>query len=254
MSVFKASYANQYDALYGDKDYAAECDLVQQAATQGGVSLGRILDIGCGTGGHSYEWARRGVTCVGVDMSPDMIALAEGKMGGFAGSVPPTFMVGDAQSFEASAKFDVATLMFAVLGYMTSNEAVLAALRNARAHLEPGGLLAFDCWYGPAVLSVRPDERVRVVDHASGQTIRSASTAIDSYNHLANVTFKLWSVVGDRYLGYSEETHTMRYFFPQELKLLLESAGFNMVSLASFPGNAQPTDDTWNVFCVAKAV
>ena len=37
MSVFASSYANHYDAMYSDKDYKTECDLVVAAATQHGA-------------------------------------------------------------------------------------------------------------------------------------------------------------------------------------------------------------------------
>lgn len=252
MNVFNSSYANQYDAMYGDKDYVAECDLVASAAEGNDIVPTRILDIGCGTGGHSFEWARRGISCVGVDMSPAMIAIAESKANSFEGT-RPKFLVGDAQTFRAEGEFDVATMMFAVLGYMNSNDEVLSAMRNVRHHLRPGGLFAFDCWYGPAVLNVRPEDRVRVIEGQAGQTIRAASTTIDSFRHLAHVTFRLWSVEGDRYLGFTEETHTMRYFFPQEIDLLLKTAGFDLQLIRSFPDGGEPSDNSWNVFCVCKA-
>lgn len=254
MAVFDSSYASQYDAMYSDKDYVAECDLVAAAAKTHGVAASRILDIGCGTGGHSLEWAQRGISCVGVDMSPSMVAIAEEKACTLSDDARPDFMVGDAQNFQANGAFDIATMMFAVLGYMNSNEAVLSALRNVRRHLRPGGLFAFDCWYGPAVLTTRPEDRVRMIESAHGQTVRAASTTIDSFRHLAHVTFRLWTVEGDRYLGYSEETHNMRYFFPQELDLLLHTAGFQLRSIERFPGGGAPNDESWNVFCVAAAI
>ncbi len=253
MTVFASPYANQYDALYGDKDYVAECDLVAAAAATQDVPIGRVLDIGCGTGGHSLEWASRGIDCVGVDMSPAMIAIAKEKTQAITTPVRPAWLVGDAQTFEADGSFDVATMMFAVLGYMNSNDEVIAALKNVRRHLRPGGLFAFDCWYGPAVLSVRPEDRVRLVEGQGTQTIRAASTKIDSFQHLAQVTFRLWTVQGDRYLGYAEETHSMRYFFPQEIKMFLQVAGFEIMSISAFPGGAEPSDDSWNIFSVAVA-
>lgn len=253
MAVFDDSYADNYDALYSDKNYAGECDLVAAAAKEFGVTVASILDVGCGTGGHSLEWVRRGMSCTGVDMSPAMIERARAKSAALPDGVRPAWIVGDAQSFEAPGQYDAATMMFAVLGYMNTNDEVLAALGNVRKHLRPGGLFAFDCWYGPAVLGQRPEERVRVVDTPTGQTIRAASTTVDSFAHLAHVKFRLWSISGDQYSGYTEETHNMRYFFPQELDLLLRMAGFELKSIKSFPDGHAATDETWNVFCVAVA-
>jgi SAM-dependent methyltransferase len=254
MNVFASSYANQYDAMYADKDYAAECDLVAAAAAENGLALRRVLDIGCGTGGHSLEWARRGVASTGIDMSPSMIEIARRKSEAAALAAEPAWQVGDARDFCAEGRFDVATMMFAVLGYMNTNAEVHAALRNVRGHLEPGGLFVFDVWYGPAVLAVRPEGRVRTIEADGVRTLRAASTEIDSFNHLAHVTFKLWSVEGDRFLGASEERHDMRFFFPQELALMLSAAGFEMATLRSFPENGPLTDETWNALCVARAV
>lgn len=254
MTVFASSYANQYDSLYGDKDYVAECDLIAAAANRHGILMNRVLDIGCGTGGHSLEWARRGIPSVGVDLSSEMIEIARKKTGALTSVTAPEWHVGDARNFEVDGPFDIATMMFAVLGYMSDNDDVVAALKNARRHLRPGGLFLFDIWYGPAVLSVRPEDRVRVVGAGNEQTIRAASTTVDSFRHLAHVTFKLWNVAGDRYLGYTEETHAMRYFFPQEIRFLLENAGFSVASIRSFPDGEPVGDNTWNAYCEAIAV
>lgn len=255
MTVFNTSYANQYDAMYIDKDYVAECDLVAAAAAKLNVPINRVLDVGCGTGGHSLEWANRNIASVGVDLSQAMISIAERKAEALTSNVRPEWLVGDARTFQANGLFDVATMMFAVLGYMNSNDDVIAALKNVRGHLRTDGLFVFDCWYGPAVLSVRPEDRVRMVEgQGDSQTIRAASTTIDSLRHLAHVTFKLWTVQGEKYLGYAEETHVMRYFFLQELSLLLQMAGFELVTLSSFPEGNEPSEESWNVLCVARAV
>lgn len=36
----------------------------------------RLLDVGCGPGRHSIEFAKRGVDVVGIDLSPEFIAVA----------------------------------------------------------------------------------------------------------------------------------------------------------------------------------
>jgi hypothetical protein len=46
----------------------------------------------------------------------------------------------------------------------------------------------------------------------------------------------------------------MRYFFPMELEVLLECAGFTLVRLGAFPDvDRNPDETTWNCLAVARA-
>ncbi|MBS0503453.1 MAG: methyltransferase domain-containing protein [Proteobacteria bacterium] len=254
MSVFASLYANQYDTLYSDKDYRSECDLIERAFGKFDTQPRNILDVGCGTGNHTIELARRGYACTGIDLSHAMLEEAARKTATAAAEHAPRWIQGDARTFDAGATFDAAVMMFAVVGYLTGNDDVHAGLHNVRRHLKPGGLFVCDFWYGPAVLSVRPSERVRVLRNGAEQTIRAASTAVDSFTHTADVSFRLWKLDGDRFLGETMETHRMRYFFPQEFKLLLEQAGFESLSLSAFPELDRPlSDESWNALSVARA-
>ena len=49
------------------------------AMIDSGVVCGRALDVGCGTGTNALYLAQRGLTVVGVDFSPQAIALAREK-------------------------------------------------------------------------------------------------------------------------------------------------------------------------------
>lgn len=253
-SVFSSLYASQYDTLYGQKAYVTECDLIEQIWRDNGQLGSTILDVGCGTGSHLLEFAQRGYDCTGVDLSPSMIEAAEEKAARLALANSPRWQVGDARTFDTGAIYDQVIMMFAVIGYLTSNEDVLDGLRNIRRHIKPGGLFVCDFWYGPAVLSVRPGERVRVLEDGTRKTLRSASTNVDSFTHTAEVSFQLWSIEGDRFIGETTEVHKMRYFFPQEFRLMLQDVGFELVSLTEFPSGCALTDESWNAICTARAV
>lgn len=256
MSVFDAQYAEQYDRLYEGKNYLQECDLIEAAiARAGGARPRTLLDVGCGTGQHSLELARRGFKLTGVDLSEHMLNHARAKSEALPTEQRPRWLQGDARNFEAGGPFDMAIMMFAVIGYLVGNEDALAGLRNIRRHLRPGALFVCDFWYGPTVLSDRPTDRVRVLETPKGEVIRATSTRLDIPRHQAAVTFKLWSVEHGRVASQTTETHVLRYFFPQEFALLLSQSGFTMESISAFPTLDQPlTDDTWNALVVARAV
>lgn len=256
MSVFDAQYAGQYDLLYAGKDYSAECDLVESAIRKYAATRPRtLLDVGCGTGGHSIELARRGFTMTGVDLSDHMLGLARGKSAALPQPQQPKWLQGDARDFDAGGTFDMAIMMFAVIGYLTGNDDVLKGLRNIRRHLPANALFVCDFWYGPSVLRDPPTDRVRVLPAGAGEVIRTTQTTLDPVTHTADVTFRLWSIENGRVGSNTRETHRLRYFFPQEFALLLSQAGFTMQSISAFPTLEAPlTDETWNAFVVARTI
>jgi hypothetical protein len=117
-----------------------------------------------------------------------------------------------------------------------------------------GGLFAFDVWYGPAVLSERPSERVKVIETATQRIIRVASGSLDDRNHLCTVDYRLWTLEGDQLIEEVTESHAMRYFFPLELELFLDRAGFSLLTLGAFPNvTADPDESTWNVLALGRS-
>jgi SAM-dependent methyltransferase len=256
MSVFDAQYAEQYDLLYAGKSYTGECDLIEAAVRKyGGARPRTVLDVGCGTGGHALELARRGFSMTGVDLSDHMLGLARGKSAALPAAQQPKWLQGDARYFVAGGPFDMAIMMFAVIGYLTANDDVLQGLTNIRRHLPAGALFLCDFWYGPSVLRDPPTDRVRVLPLGAGEVIRTTQTRLDIVTHTADVSFRLWSIENGRVASDTRETHRLRYFFPQEFALLLSQAGFAMQSISAFPTLDAPlTDETWNAFVVARAV
>jgi ubiquinone/menaquinone biosynthesis C-methylase UbiE len=110
---------------------------------------GRVLDVGCGAGATTRAMARRlgpAGRCQGLDISEMLVAeaarLAEAE--GLAGAA---FVAGDAQAygFEA-ASFDAAISRFGVMFF----DDPVAAFRNIRSAVRPGGTLAFCSWRSPA--------------------------------------------------------------------------------------------------------
>jgi SAM-dependent methyltransferase len=250
--TFGHAYASIYDASYAEKDYRRECDTITDAFERFGDGAVRtVLDLGCGTGSHALLLAAKGYSVTGVDLSPEMLTIAREKSDRARAGI--CFIAGDVRYVDAHGPYDAALLMFAVLGYQHENADVRAAFSNVRRHLRPGGLLVFDAWYGPGVLADPPASRTRLVETMRGAVVRKATSTMDVRRHACTVRYEL--APQDHAGETSFESHTVRYFFPMELEMYLESCGFRLLRMgdAADP-ECQPDERTWNVHVVAQAV
>lgn len=250
--VFGASYADAYDALYADKDYDAECDLVQLLASRYGIGAASILDLGCGTGRHAVALAARGCTVTGVDVSADMLLRAEARAESAGVSVD--FVAGDVRDVRLGRRFDVVLLMFAVLGYQLDDHDVEAALATAAEHLRPGGVVIFDVWNGPAVEAIGPTTRTKAVAAGGGQILRTARGTLDTRSRTCIVEYGLEWVVDGNVVRTAKEQHRMRYFFEAELRAFARGAGCEITHASAFPDADRPANsDDWNALYVARS-
>lgn len=245
---FGASYADVYDALYADKDYAAECDLIERVLrTNLAVPARTILDLGCGTGRHALVLAKRGYDVLGVDRSPHMIERAR------VGGAEVDYAVADLRTFRSDRRFDATLMMFAVLGYQLEDEDVIAALRTARAHLLDGGVLLFDCWYGPAVLHQRPSDRTKTVETPAGSIRRQTLSRLNLPRRRIDIDFDVEQTREGRSTR-SKESHAVRFFFQEDLERFLAAADFELLRVGVMPEfDRDPDESTWNVLVAACA-
>jgi SAM-dependent methyltransferase len=252
-SEFGPTYAGAYDLLYQDKNYDEECRLLVQIFQEyRRECVRRILDLGCGTANHALRLAAHGYEVVGVDRSADMLRIAERKAQ--EQGLELRLARFDIRDVQLAETFDAVLMMFAVLGYQLGNSDVFSALRTARRHLSDKGLLVFDVWYGPAVLAQRPRDRVRTISTNGGTLLRTSSGELDIRRQLCTVHFRVWRLSENRVVEHTAESHRVRYFFPQELELFLDAAGFRLLRLGAFPDFAhEPDETTWNAIVVAEA-
>jgi SAM-dependent methyltransferase len=255
MTPFAENYAKQYDRLYTDKDYSAECDVIETLLARSDTPVRRILDLGCGTGGHALPLAQRGMHVTGVDRSAGMLACAREKANSLGLVDRIALHHSPIQGFDCGRTFDAVTCLFAVLSYLTSNDDLFAGLETARRHLAPGGIFIFDFWHGPAVLTDRPTERTRVIEHAGTRTLRHARPEFDFAANVVRVHYHLLELHGSEVVAETNETHAMRYLFRPELDFFCAQAGFELTAFHPFLKPDRPaTERDWNVTAVARAI
>ena len=256
MSVF-AAYSRYYDLLYRDKDYAGEARYVFDLLSRHAAGARRVLEIGCGTGGHARELAKLGLEVHGVDMSAGMLEAAEARRSSLSPDVAGRirFTEGDARTVRLGERADAVISLFHVMSYQTSNADLMAAFDTAREHLNEGGVFIFDCWYGPAVLTDRPAVRVKRLEDLDTSVTRVAVPVLNATENTVEVNYTV--LVHDRKTAVDEtlrETHRMRYLFGPEVDLLLASNGLSLVAAHEWMTDAAPGLNSWSACFVARAV
>ncbi len=237
-----------YDLLYQDKDDAAEADYVVALMAGHHPSVRSVLDLGCGTGRHARELLARGIAVVGVERSAEMANRAR--------RVPGLKVLdGDVRTVRLDWRFDAVVALFHVVSYLTTTADLMATFQTAAMHLEPGGLFVFDVWSTPAVLTQRPEPRVRRVSDEDFDVARTASAVEDLQRSIVEVHFEI--EVTRKPDGATErfrEQHVMRHLTQGEVELLSAAAGFELLHAEEFLTGAEPSGDTWGVCYVLRKV
>jgi SAM-dependent methyltransferase len=257
VSVFEA-YSQYYDLLYRDKNYAAEASYVHELIERERPGSQTLLDLGCGTGRHDFLLSEHGYRVTGVDMSADMLKVADAERSKRLASgselLPPLFAQGDVRSVRLGQRFDVVVSLFHVMSYQTSNEDLLAAFTTLREHAVPGGLVLFDAWYGPTVLTDRPAVRVKRLSGDGFDVTRMAEPVFHPNENVVDVNYQIMIV--DRETRHTEqlrETHRMRYLFLPEVQQMLERVGLRLERACEFMTDGELGFGTWNALFIARA-
>jgi SAM-dependent methyltransferase len=255
MSVF-GNYARYYDLLYRDKDYVGEAKFIHQLLKTHAPQAKTILELGCGTGNHAVLLAQEGgYQLHGVDFSPEMLQTANDRKS----QLPPSlaenleFSHGDVREVRLNRSFDAVLSLFHVISYQTTNADLQAALATAKMHLKPGGILLFDVWYGPTVLSQPPAVRIKRLEDDAISVTRLAEPVLHPNENLVDVKYNVF--IRDKQTNSVEElqeVHHMRYLFKPELELLLSQAGLQFIDCQEWMTDQPPGLDTWGVYFIAR--
>lgn len=199
----------------------------------------RVLDVGCGTGRHAIELARRGVLVHGIDISQRFVDLARARardeplLGG-SGSTPATFERLDARAMTFDGEFDgVICLCQGAFGMMTADGDDAAVVAGMARALRPGGRLALSAFNAYFAVRYHTDADFDAATGVSHEIteIRSESGETRSVD--------LWTGC----------------YTPRELRLLLAAHGLRVDSISSVEpgayGVAPPTTESPEFLVVA---
>ncbi len=252
MSQFGDLYSQYYDLLYEDKDYVGEVEYIDNLIKENTTNAESILDMGCGTGKHAELLCKEGYIVHGIDLSKDMLKIAENRRDGIENKL--TFSYSNIQDLNLNKKFDVVVSLFHVMSYQNSNEELINAFEVAKNHLKDDGIFIFDFWYGPAVLTDLPITRVKRLENKTIKVSRIAEPSMHPQANITDVNFNVFiENKSTKEIVEKKETHKMRYFFDTELDLISKNVGFSILKKHVWMSKKNPNYDSWNVVWILKS-
>lgn len=243
-----ANYARQYDQEGFTQGTSGECDFLEREIASDRSR--RILDIGCGTGRHAIELARRGYSVTGIDLSEAQLARAREKAAALGVAVD--FQRQDACHLPFRHEFDLAIMLCeGAFSLMETDEMNYQILQDAARALRPRGKLVFTTLNGlfPLFHSVKDFLNANARD-GQAQTCESSFDLMTFRDHNRTV---IVDDSGQRLMLDCNE----RYYVPSEISWLLKSAGFAHAEifgarLGAFSRGDPLTPDDFEMLVVAE--
>lgn len=235
-----------YDKLTEDVDYPGLYDYLMAHFERGGVKLRRLLDMACGTGSLSFQFAAHGVETLGMDISREMLYRAWEKAASVAEN-PPKFQPGNMADFTLEEPVDGLVCMLDSFNYLLDPADGVSALRCFYEALEPGGMLIFD---------VRPRRQLMAFD---GQMFMDETedvaclwrTEFDEEENICFYGMDIFVRSGDLWRREREEHYEYAYRL-RWLKQQMEAVGFQNIAFFGDRTMTLPDRKDERVFITAR--
>ena len=108
-----------------------------------------LIDVCCGPGRHSVEFARRDILVTGFDFSEEYLSEAAARAR--KDNLDIRFSVGDMREIPYTGEFDAAVSLFNSFGYFKDRKDDMKVLLGIFRSLRPGGKFALDIVNGTNV-------------------------------------------------------------------------------------------------------
>lgn len=248
-NYYSSAFAGIYDDLMRNVPYKSWVQYVRDSCLKFQKRNNSLLDLACGTGSFLKEYSllfNNNQNLAGIDGSSSMIEFARKKL-------PENISLHckDIRDYNLDLKFDVITILFDSINYLTSESDVIQTLKNCRSHLKRDGILIFD-----SITSFGFRAGI-VEDCGSFKNKRNdfKYTITGNYIEEQNICIEQFEFLGINYSSASDNFNDVYYqkpFEPDKIEYMLLNSGFNVLDIfSSFSFKPYSSQDE-RVVCITE--
>jgi len=242
------NYGHKYDNECFVQGTMGECDFIEQEINRD-KSL-KIIDIGCGTGRHAIELAKRGYQITGIDLSDSQLKRAREKTK--EQGLEIDFQRQDARNLPFEGKFDLA-IMLCEGGFslMETDEMNFEILKSATRALKDKGKFIFTTLSGLFPLYHSVKEFYEAAAKEGNSACKNCSFDLMTFRDHNTVVFE------DDAGAKKELSCNERYYVPSELTWLLKTLGYKKIDifgakLGAFSRKYKLTTEDFEMLVIAE--
>lgn len=241
-------FAYLYDQLMEEAPYDQWVSFVREKVEKYPLGGNQLLDLACGTGELSVRLAKAGFDVTGIDLSEDMLAVAQAKSETFQTSI--SFFQQNMVNLEGQGQFDIICIFCDSLNYLSTEEEVIQTFSSVFQHLKPDGLFLFDVHsifkitqvFANQTYTLNDDDLAYIWNSFPGEFANSVE------HELSFFVLDERSGKYDRY----DELHFQRTFPTQTYQKWLAEAGFDLVEVCADFENTPPDTQSERIFFVLR--
>ena len=185
-----------------------------------------LLDLACGTGNFSVEFAKSGIEVIGVDISEDMLFVAQEKNAEL--EIPVMYICQPAEELELYGTVDGAVCMLDSLNHIMNYNDFKKAIARTALFLEPERLFIFDLNTPYKHKKILANNSFR----AKNKDMRCLwSNSYREENNTVDIYLQFSKKIGLFKLEMYSEQFSERTFSEQEIQDALDEAGLELLAI-----------------------
>ena len=241
-------FADFYDELMYDVDYKKRTAYLMKLFKKYGKAPSLLLDVACGTGSFSNEFAKLGVEVIGTDISEEMLSVAREKS--YDLGLDVLYLCQAAEELDLYGTVDGAVCCLDSLNHITDYKTLCKAIEKISLFLEKDCLFIFDVNTEYKHREILGDN-VFVIDRDEIYCVWA--NKFNEKKNTVRVMLDFFVKEDDKYYRFSEEFSEKAYS-NDELTSALDNAGLEVVEIFDDMTEKTLNDNSQRAIYVTKKV